>query len=164
MRDLLYHITEGDKWSAAEGEEEGRPIFLFYRPNLEAFFFDARYIKCVTLKFKYKSTNDSMLPNEFQMEEMQELEDAITAVLESDGQAVLAFSITGVGRKEWIWYSKDHEETQRRVREDLAGFENVPIEVSHEHDPKWTAYFEMLEAVEFDHNDLQTEGGDFDAL
>lgn len=164
MNELLYYINEGDKWAAAQGEEEEKPSFLLYRPNLLPFVSDGRYIKMMTLVWNYNVTNDSMLPNEFQIEEMKLVEERLANDLESDVQAVLAFSITGNGRKEWVWYSTDIEETRSRVKEALAAFNELPIEMSDEHDPKWIAYFEILDAIEFDQNELQNEGGDFDAL
>ncbi len=148
MENLKQLITDGDTWTGAEGENDGTPFLLRFRPHLQAFITTNKYNKRLTILWHYKSDDSSLMPSDAQMEQMQDVEDALVEKLESDVQSVLAFVYTGQKQREWHWYSTDINETGKRINEALSDFDELPIELSAEDDPKWNEYSAMLEGVE----------------
>jgi hypothetical protein len=147
MEPLKQLVTERDTWTGAEGENEGTPFILRFRPHLQDFIIANRYHKHLTITWTYESEDDSLMPDDSDMNLMNQVEDSLVEALESDVQAVLAFVYTGQNQKEWHWYSGDLEETGRRHNEALSYFERFPIALTAEDDPDWDEYLSVLEGV-----------------
>jgi hypothetical protein len=148
MNKLLQLVTEEDIWTLAEGESEGTPFMLRYRPNLQEFIATAKYNRRLAIVWKYQSDNSSLMPADEDVALMEAVENALVDLLENDVQAVLAFVYTGQNQKEWHWYSSDMEETGNRLNEALSAFDVLPLELSSEDDPEWAEYLALLENVE----------------
>ena len=154
MNKLIQLVTEDDIWTAAEGENDGTPFILRYRPNLQDFLTTKKYNKRLVLIWLYDSDNSSLMPSNEEMELMEEVENSLVDILEKDVQSVLAFVYTGQNQKEWHWYSSNIEETGKRLNAALAGFDKLPIELSSEDDPDWGEYNSVLAGAD----DSQSEG------
>lgn len=148
MGNLIQLVNEKDLWSVAEGENDGIPFLLRFRPHLNDFIETRRYSKRLTVLLPYDSDNDSLMPTDEQTELFRNIEDALVDILESDVQAVLAFVYTGQNQKEWHWYSTDINETGKRLNDVLSNFDRLPLELSAEDDPDWSEYNSVLEGVD----------------
>lgn len=148
MENLKKLITDDDTWTGAEGENDGKPFLLRFRPHLQGFITTNKYNKRLTISWNYDSDDSSLMPSDDQLELMQDVEDALVDTLENDLQSVLAFVYTGQNQREWHWYSSDINETGKRLNEALADFDQLPIELSVEDDPEWSEYNAVLEGVE----------------
>lgn len=147
MENLKQLITEGDTWTGAEGEKDGTPFLLRFRPHLQDFITTNKYNKRLTILWRYNSDDSSLMPSDEEMELMQDVEDALIDTLENDVQSVLSFVYTGQNQREWQWYSTDMNETGKRINEALSDFDELPIELSAEDDPEWSEYNAVLEGV-----------------
>ncbi|WP_347159335.1 DUF695 domain-containing protein [Pontibacter chitinilyticus] len=145
MENLKQLLTEKDTWNGAEGENEGTPFLLRYRPYLHDFIETKKYNQRLTILWGYESDNDSLMPSDEDMELMRSVEDSLVESLEDDLQAILAFVYLGQSQKEWHWYTSDIAETGRRINEALSDFERLPIELSVEDDQEWSEYLSVLE-------------------
>ena len=67
-------------------------------------------------------------------------EDVLETALEGAGQAILAAAVTGRGVREWLWYSRDTEETISLVNPALRGYQPFLVEFDAQHDPQWDVY------------------------
>jgi len=148
MDNLIQLLNEKDLWSVAEGENEGTPFLLRFRPHLNEFIETKRYNERLTIVFPYDSDDDSLMPTDEETELLSDIEDALVEVLEKDVQAVLAFVYTGQNQKEWHWYSTDISETGRRLNDALSNFGKLPLELSAEDDPDWIEYNSVLEGAD----------------
>jgi hypothetical protein len=106
MDNLQRLISEDDTWTAAEGENDGTPFFLRFRPHLKDFIATKKYNNRITLLWHYTSDDNSLMPSNDEMGIMEDVENAIVETLENDVQSVLAFVYTGQGQREWHWYSR----------------------------------------------------------
>lgn len=149
MDHLAQLITEKDIWTGAEGENEGTPFILRFRPHLQDFIAVNRYHKHLTITWPYTSDNDSLMPGNTDTNLMSEVENSLVEALESDVHAVLAFVYTGQNQREWHWYSSDIAETGKRLNEALSYFERLPIELTAEDDPEWEEYLSVLEGADY---------------
>src|SRR5687767_8228812 len=130
MDNLKQLITDGDTWTGAEGENDGTPFLLRFRPHLQDFIATNKYNKRLTLLWHYNADSSLLMPGDDEMELMKDVEDAMLDTLEKDVQSVLAFVYTGQGQREWHWYSSDIKETGKRINEALSDFDKLPIELN----------------------------------
>jgi hypothetical protein len=148
MDNLKQLITDNDTWTNAEGENDGTPFLLRFRPHLQDFIATNKYNKRLTILWRYKSHDSSLMPSNDEMGLMKEVEDALVDILENDIQSVLTFVYTGQNQREWHWYSVDINETGKRLNKALSAFNKLPIELSSEEDPDWSEYNAVLEEAE----------------
>jgi hypothetical protein len=148
MDNLRQLITDGDTWTSAEGENDGAPFLLRFRPHLQDFIATNKYNKRLTILWQYNSNDTSLMPSGKEIELMEDVENTLVNTLESDVQSVLAFVYTGQNQREWHWYSIDINETVKRLNEALSNFEELPIELSAEDDPDWSEYNVVLEGAD----------------
>ena len=148
MDKLKLLITDEETWTSSEGENNGVPFLLRFRPNLKAFISTKKYNNRLTLLWNYDSENTSLMPDEKTIEFMEKVENALVDILENDLQAILSFVYLGHNQKEWHWYSSDITETGKRFNEALSSFEVLPIELSTEYDAEWNEYNAVLEGAE----------------
>jgi hypothetical protein len=147
MDNLRQRITENDTWTSAEGENDGTPFLLRFRPHLQDFIATNKYNKRLTILWNYNSEDSSLMPSNDEMDSMKDVEDILVDNLENDIQSVLAFVYTGQNQREWHWYSSDINVTGKRLNKALSGFDKLPIEISSEDDPDWSEYNAVLEGA-----------------
>jgi len=148
MDNLRRLIIDNDTWTNAEGENDGTPFLLRFRPRLQDFIATNKYNSQLTILWRYHSDDSSLMPSNDEMKLMKDVEDALINTLENDIQSVLAFVYTGQNQRKWHWYSSDISETRQRLNKTLSGFDNLPIELSSEHDPEWSEYNAVLEGAD----------------
>ena len=148
MDRLKILITEQETWTLSKGENDGFPFILRFRPNLKEFSITKEYCERIILLWKYNSTDNSLLPTEEEMDLMEEVENSLVEILENDLQAILSFVYSGQNKKEWHWYSRNIDETCKRINDALSGFEILPIELLLEDDPEWSEYNAVIDGAE----------------
>ena len=80
--------------------------------------------------------------------DMEEVQDALQADFMKDPVAVLTGIYTGNGERNWVFYTRSLTIFGRKLNEDLAKFELLPLEFYAESDPEWNEYREMREETE----------------
>jgi hypothetical protein len=55
---------------------------------------------------------------------------------------------TGMGKKEWLYYTSDQERFMRDFNALLAGHDPYPIQINFYEDPSWQIWSEVVEAVQ----------------
>ena len=129
-----------DTWKAGEGEIDGTPFIIRYRPHLHNFIETGTYNHRMEMVWLYKSPNPALMPEEDEYESMREAEDRLAAAFEKDALAVLAFVYTGHNQQVWHWYTHDLKSAGIRMNEALAGWDELPLELYVEDDPEWDEY------------------------
>ena len=79
-------------------------------------------------------------PEEADEERMDAFEELVEDNLSRMGEAALMASITGKGKRVWLWYVRDVETAERLFNDALAEEEPVPIEINILLDGKWAQY------------------------
>ena len=126
-----------DAWNTAQGQHQGKPRLLRYRPNLEKYLGDSKYPNRLVIIWDFESEDPSGLPSSELLDEMREFEDAVVDALDIDRCAVLAFILTHDGVREWHFYIYDVSEVGNRINESLATFPKLPINLQVEEDSNW---------------------------
>lgn len=94
----------------------------------------------------YISHDESNMPDDSQVELMDEVEELLIDQLERDLEGILAFVFTGNSQRVWYWYCKDSKVVIERVNIALSAFkEKLPIEIFSTQDPEWDEYNNLID-------------------
>jgi hypothetical protein len=78
---------------------------------------------------------------------MDELEDALSPIIENSDFATLALVSTGENSREWIYYAKSDDEFIAKLNSAIHGLPAFPIEIHSAPDLGWNAYDEFLSGL-----------------
>ncbi len=135
--ELEIPSAETSAWNIAEGESEGKPRLIRYRPDLESYIGSSNYPKRLVIIWDFEIDNSSGMPSEQLSDEMKSFEDALVATLDPDRIAVLVFILTNSGCREWHYYVNDIQEVGNRINAALSTFPKLPLHLQVEDDPDW---------------------------
>lgn len=124
-------------WNIAEGDNDGMPRLIRYRPDLEPFIGSPNYPKRLVIIWDYELDNSSGMPSNQQSEQMKSFEDVLDEALDHDRLAILAFILTCNGTREWHYYVGNIQEVGERINSTLSTFPKLPIHLQVEDDPEW---------------------------
>jgi hypothetical protein len=136
-----------DKWGVATAQDNGKPLIYRYILSPPSGVRISDYPDMVAMTWVFDASVRNGLPEPGTNSRMVELEELLEKTLESKKNAYLTISVTGNGRKEWQWYSRDVSETMKLINEVLSGRVAYPIEISRQSDPGWSAYFDIVNAA-----------------
>jgi hypothetical protein len=148
MQNLKLLVTKNDTWSNSEGENEGIPFLIRFRPHLQKFEQSKKFNYRVLIEWNYNSKSKSQMPDDIEINSMRKFENSLVKHLENDLQAVLSFVYTGGGRREWNWYSQDINLTQDRLDKVLSTLGPLPVKIMSFDEPNWDEYNDVLRSVE----------------
>ncbi|MFC3157159.1 Family of unknown function [Chryseobacterium arachidis] len=141
-------ITDEDQWTLAEGENNGFPFMLRYRPHLYPFIEDKGFGHRLMLFFLYEIATEDRSASDEQLEFFETVENKIIEQLEPDLFAVLSFVYSGNGQREWHFYTCDIEKTEELISRVLDELDYPhTIEIQDEYDPDWSEYFAVLDGA-----------------
>ena len=90
---------------------------------------------------------DGFPPDEVNQEQLA-FEGALDDLSGMNGFSELVQVSTGMGRKEWLYYTSDQERFMRDFNSLLAGHDPYPIQINFYEDPNWQLWSEVVEAVQ----------------
>ncbi len=137
-----------DIWVGFEGVMNDHPFLIKARESMVDFNTSKEYNHRVDILWRYESAETALMPPEHLMDEMEKAEHSLIAFLENDLQAVLSFVYLGNNQKVWYWYSKDIEETAKRINGALEHFGKLPVELFAHEDPYWEQYKNVMKDME----------------
>src|SRR5262245_13926919 len=129
LRKLFGGAPKAGEWAVATGEENGHPVVLRTRTSAPHGMTSDAYPAAVELVWRYGAAGEGGMPSAELSSSMAECEDLL-ATLEGPGSGLLGITITGNGRREWVWYVKDPESFCVRAQDLLArSGSRFPVEV-----------------------------------
>lgn len=138
-----------DNWfSAAAEADNGAPIFINGRLDLEAFKNSGKFNERVEIYWHYKKGFNEM-PHDEEGLRMEEVLECLKKAMEKDKLAILTGIYTGNGERTLVFYTRTSRVFGERLNEALAPFELLPIELYVEIDKDWNEYNEMMEAQKY---------------
>jgi hypothetical protein len=143
---MIEDLYLGDSWISLEfSTDGGLPVFVKFRPYLQNFIDTGFYNQRMDVIWSYNSPDETLLPHETDLDLMEQVEEALTDIMEEDNQTILAFSFTGENERWWAWYTTDVDIAGERLNAALAGFDELPITITANTDPDWDDYNGVLE-------------------
>jgi hypothetical protein len=104
-----------DDWSVATGDEKGHPVIVRTRTRAPRGIVLEQYPASVEVTWSFDGSNTNGMPTPELQARMSECEDLL-ATLESSSNGLLGMSITGNGRREWIWYVANADDLASKVQ------------------------------------------------
>ena len=127
------------KWTVLQGEHQGRAMVV--RRNETAKTLDrARYPHRVGVAVPLRAPDSAGLPTQAEADQLNQIEDALVARLESDAAAVHVLVVTMGGVREFVFYAKDPAVANRHLHAVRAGTASHELQSYVENDPTWTVY------------------------
>lgn len=137
-----------DEWWTSPAEaDNGALVMVTGRRDMEPVIATGKYNYRIEITWKYEAEQNGM-PDVATSTLMEEVQDALQADFMKDPVAVLTGIYTGNGERNWVFYAMSVKIFERKLNEDLARFELLPLTLYVEHDPEWSEYQEMREATE----------------
>jgi hypothetical protein len=129
LRRMLGAAPQAGEWTVATGDEQGQPVVVRTRSRASQGMTSDRYPVSVELIWRFDGTASRGMPTPELSALMAECEDLL-ATLESPEDGLLGLSITGAGRREWVWYVADAGAFSTRARRLLTtSGSKFPVEV-----------------------------------
>ena len=137
-----------DEWWTSPAEaDNGALVMVTGRRDMEPVIATGKYNYRIEITWKYEAEQNGM-PDVATSTLMEEVQDALQADFMKDPVAVLTGIYTGNGERNWVFYAMSVKIFERKLNEDLARFEVLPLTLYVENDPEWSEYQEMREATE----------------
>lgn len=138
-----------DNWFSTMGEtDEGHPIFITGRDDLDEFRLSGKLNERVEIYWKYTPEHNAM-PSDKDGELMDEVQTVLRRTMERDKLAVLTGVYVGGGERTLVFYTRTSRVFGERLNEALAPYPTLPITLYVENDPEWNEYMEMCEIKPF---------------
>src|SRR5688572_30850641 len=114
----------------ATGSEDGRVLLIRTRLRAPDGISSDACPDTVEILWRFDASGTNGMPGTALSAQMMEGEDALDA-LEGRGRGFLGISITGNGRREWVWYVVDGEAFRARARDVMArSGDRYPLEIA----------------------------------
>ncbi len=147
MSEKNDQFEERDPWLVAETEEDGMPMVYRVRQNIPDLVKVDDFPHLVCVVWEYQTDIDNGLPDG-EVAELQALfEDALDSFIEKGGDSEHMVVVTGNGRKEWLWYTKDPDDWIAGFSEALNAHPPFPVEIQGYDAEGWRAYNELKQAL-----------------
>ena len=98
------------------------------------------------ISWKYDGSGNNGMPEEALNQSMVQLERAIENSLLKPTSCRHAYSRTGNGNKEFVYYISDRDAIMSEFNEALSGHPRYPIEINFYNDPEWEDFRKLLES------------------
>ena len=138
--------ANSDAWTIAEGERDGLPSLLRFRPGLKKCLGDPRFSRLLQITWTCQRSNTGM-PSPEESDAMQPMEDHLVEALEESDAGVLAFVLTHGGTRLWNFYVAESADLKGLINHALADLPRLPIELAIEDDPEWSELARLYELV-----------------
>lgn len=125
--------------------DSGLPIYTRFRENLPAESEIKKFKLLIVVSWHYQSDDETGLPNEEILDQMDDFENVMDDALVEKGTARLMTVFTGKGVREWQFYTDDSQNFMRKFNEALKGKPALPLEVEAFEDENWDAYKDFTE-------------------
>ncbi len=143
----ISDILQNDSWAVAEGEENGKPLYIRFRDEFRHKPDVSAFPRLIQIVWKYEA-DENGLPTTESIPALKGFESRLVEAVQPEGIAVLVAAMTNNGEREWMFYAAGLAAFEKVLNEIQEGEEIYPIDVSSARDPKWTAFYdEVLSAV-----------------
>lgn len=104
-----------------------------------------QYKEAVVIGWSWNSQDDNLKPPDDVNEKQLVFERALDDLTGDNNLSYLIQVTTGLGHKEWVFYTKDKDEFMQIFNSLLEGYEKFPIDIKFYNDPDWKIWTEYLD-------------------
>lgn len=138
-----------NEWFSATAEaENGSPIFISGRNQVDSFRLSGKYKERVEIYWKYEPHFNGM-PSDKDGKLMEDVLEKLQPAFEKSQLAILTGIYTGDGERTLVFYTRAIHAFQDTLNATLQDFEPLPLSLYVENDIEWNEYLEMCEIKPF---------------
>jgi hypothetical protein len=128
-------------WTILKAENDG--LVALYRVRLDRPDGLDEFSTLVTIGWRYSDADPNGFPPEDVAADMDTFEDDVSDLSGDNGLSELVLVITGMGTKEWSFYTRDYPEFMAVLNRLLSGRPKAPVEVTFCEDPDWEYWHDI---------------------
>jgi len=129
LRRLLGGVPETGEWAVSAGDENGQPVVVRTRTRAPKGMASEAFPTSIEIVWRFDEGAQGGMPPTELAARMAECENVLGA-LEGPANGLLGMTITGNGRREWVWYVADADEFSARAQDLLkTSGGRFPLEV-----------------------------------
>lgn len=140
----MVALAEEGKGIIGRSYEDGAPIIYKYVNELPEDSVRAKLTWLTVISWKYDGSSNNGMPLGEDHKDMINLEHAIEENIESDDVLRHAYSRTGNGLKELIYYINEEDQFLEALNKALSNHPRYPIEIKIYHDADWEDFKRLL--------------------
>lgn len=131
-----------DSWTVKDGTYEDKPIIVKKNSGLDMIQGREFYKVRTGIAFKFKSAENSGMPDQDENFALYDLEDVIFEIFQRDNNAIVSLIITTNGIREFVIYSRSNEWSEECYQLlKRKGFD-YNFTTYNEQDPEWSVFEE----------------------
>jgi hypothetical protein len=101
------------------------------------------YSTAVVIKWEYRRSRGLRCRRLRRCRRWKCFGEAVVALAWATGCSYLMNVGTGLGSREWCYYTKDRDEFMRRLNASLAGLQKYPLKIEFYDDPAWKVWLDL---------------------
>ena len=129
-----------ESWSVSTGENNGQPMFVRKNNACDKIAGNKNYSTNCGIAFKLLSPNADGLPDIENEPELNNLEDDIFDIFESDLNSIVPIVITTSGFREFVIYTKNLAEFNTRLEKLKQKYPKYELTTYNKSDQNWNTY------------------------
>lgn len=129
-----------ESWSVSTGENNGQPMFVRKNNACDKIAGNKNYSTNCGIAFKLLSPNADGLPDIENEPELNNLEDDIFDIFESDLNSIVPIVITTSGFREFVIYTKNLAEFNIRLEKLKQKYPKYELTTYNKSDQNWNTY------------------------
>lgn len=132
-------------WKVISVKEDNKTLIIrlrIERPNYNDIHL---YKSAVVIQWRWPNADKSPKPPEDVNQRQIEFEEAIDELTGDNDLSYLIQVGTGLGLKEWVFYTKDRDAFMVKFNDFLKGHDQYPIQIEFYDDPDWKIWLQFLD-------------------
>lgn len=127
-----------DQWVRVHGSGPSGHSFLRYRTPVVGAGGAGDFTTRVSVTWPYADEDTGALPDQSDQERLARFENHLVDAWEKGNIAILAAVLTFDGARQWVFYTRDVDECERRLSAMPQEEEPYPLELLAEDDSEWS--------------------------
>ena len=134
-----------EKGIIGEYTEDGLPVVMKFVDEFPSSDIRSKYRWLTVISWRYDGSGHNGMPGEDNLERMKLLEQTIENRLAREGLCLHAYSRTGNGLKELVYYIVDRDHFIESFNKALSGQPHYPLEIKFYEDEEWKDFRAVLD-------------------
>jgi len=136
----IEDLQVNDAWTVAQGDHDGKPMFVRFNGGFRDFRGKSRYPHQVGIAVPLRSPEETGLPSPQEISELGAIEDSICEVLEAEKESLLVVVVTTSGMQEFVFYTRSPEQVKVKVGRLRGTINGHEIQLMIQEDRDWQVY------------------------
>lgn len=130
----------GEAWSVSQGDHDGKPMIVRFHSGYGKFKGVEGYEHQVGIAVPLNAPEPSGLPSSAENRELDSVEDALCAALESGRESLLVAIITTSGMREFVFYTLAPEQVKAKFEQLRKNINSHKIQLMIQPDKEWDVF------------------------